>query len=197
MLCYLGECSAKLGDTENASKAFELSIEISAEHAPAWFGKASLLVDQEKPQESLPLLEKAVELDQTNEDYRYLLAVVLIKLKNYEDAETNILEAIKINPKEIEFRSLFAEIYYVQKNYAKSAAILLGSALELNNDPDLLYEAAGCFYDLGMYGKFAKLLYTALKAKPELFDHLEEDYKELFSNIWGKLLFKILKLVKK
>lgn len=197
VLAYLGECSAKLGDTENAEKAFDLAIQISAEHAPAWFGKASLLIEQERHEESLTFLQKAIELEQHNEDYRYMFAVVSIKLKNYEEAETHILEAIKIDPKEVEFRSLLAEIYYIQKNYAKAAAILLSSAVELNNEPDLIYEAAGCFYDMRMYSKFAKLLYTALKAKPELFEHVEEDYKDLFSNFWGRLLLKILKLVKK
>jgi len=197
VLCYLGESSAKLGDTENALQAFDLAIQISDDHAPAWFGKASLLIEDEKLEDSIVLLKKAVELDNTNEDFRYMLAVVLIKLKSYEEAETNILEAIRIDPKEVEFRSLFAEIYYVQKNYAKAAAILISSAKELDNEPDLLYEAAGCFYDLGDFGKFIRLLYTALKAKPELLEHLQEDYKEVFSKFWGKLLFRVLKMAKK
>jgi tetratricopeptide (TPR) repeat protein len=195
VLCYLGESSEKLGYFENASRAFDLAKEINPDFAPAWFGKAGLLVENGNLTESVALLQKAIELDNQNDDFHYMLAVVNLKLENYDTAETNILEAIRLNPKEVEYRSVLAEVFYVQKNYVRAAAILLGSAFELNNEPDLIYEAAGCFYDLGNFVRFAKLLYIAVKAKPELAENLQEDYKEIFSKFFGKILLKLLKRI--
>jgi tetratricopeptide (TPR) repeat protein len=83
----MAEARRNGGQFEEAQKLFEQALKSHPDFEEAQLGLASVLMSQQKPQEALPHLQKAIELDQQNEVSWYRLSQVQRSLGNSKEAQ--------------------------------------------------------------------------------------------------------------
>jgi tetratricopeptide (TPR) repeat protein len=69
--------------------------------------------------QAISAYKKAIEINNKNSEYYYLLAVELKKLKHYQDAIKNTISAVSIDDQD-KYHQLLAELYLVSGNYSAS-----------------------------------------------------------------------------
>ncbi len=83
----MAEARRNGGQFEEAQKLFEQALNSHPDFEEAQLGLASVLMSQQKPQQALPHLEKAIELNQENEVLWYRLSQVQRSLGNSKEAQ--------------------------------------------------------------------------------------------------------------
>jgi tetratricopeptide (TPR) repeat protein len=83
----MAEARRNGGQFEEAQKLFEQALNSHPDFEEAQLGLASVLMSQQKPQQALPHLQKAIELNQENEVSWYRLSQVQRSLGNSKEAQ--------------------------------------------------------------------------------------------------------------
>jgi tetratricopeptide (TPR) repeat protein len=83
----MAEARRNGGQFEEAQKLFEQALNSHPDFEEAQLGLASVLMSQQKPQQALPHLRKAIELNQENEVSWYRLSQVQRSLGNSKEAQ--------------------------------------------------------------------------------------------------------------
>lgn len=97
-LSLLGRAHDRLGEREDAKKAFRKAIELDESYEEAYFNLGLLLADDGKSEEAERLLRKATQLDPNYHQAHGRLGILLQQLGRYSEAEAELTRAIEIEP---------------------------------------------------------------------------------------------------
>lgn len=98
LLTTLAEAEFACDDQQAAFASLRRICELEPNSAAAWLMLGKALMDFAWTSESLPALERAVELDPANVQARTLYADVLVLLGRFVDARAQFLEALRRSP---------------------------------------------------------------------------------------------------
>jgi len=111
---HMGMAEMKLGHNEEATKAFQMAIDLSGgRYAWAEFGFGYLLCKEGKPGEAEKIIRRGLELEDAAPDGYVILGNALLQLNRPDEAERSAQEALLRNPN-------FADAYLVLSNVAAS-----------------------------------------------------------------------------
>jgi len=133
---HMGVAQMKLGHDEEATKAFQMAIDMSGgRYAWAEFGLGYLLCQEGKPGEAEKIIRRGLELEDAAPDGHVILGNALTQLNRPDEAEKSAQEALLRNPN-------FADAYLVLSNVAASKGDYRAELQELDaylklrpNDP--------------------------------------------------------------
>ena len=97
----MAEARRNEGQFEEAQRLFEQALKSHPDFEEAQLGLASVLMSQQKPQEALPHLQKAIELDQKNEVSWYRLSQVQRSLGNSKEAQDAFARYQKLHQQKV------------------------------------------------------------------------------------------------
>ena len=153
----LGEAHASLAnlrywrdDNSGAEEAYLRAIELNPNYAPAyqWYGEW-LSRQVERVEEALELSRKSVELDPLSPIIRVDYAESLEYSGRVDDALTQYLKAIEIDPEFVVGHRQLALLYWQQLGRLDEAVSHYIQADTIEPDPDVGFQLALMFWDLG------------------------------------------------
>jgi tetratricopeptide (TPR) repeat protein len=111
---HLGVAEMRLGHNEEATKAFQMAIELSGgRYAWAEFGFGVLLCQEGKPDQAEKIIRRGLEVEDAAPEGHVSLGNALMQLNRPDEAERSAKEALRRNPN-------FADAYLVLSNVADS-----------------------------------------------------------------------------
>ncbi|KPK32064.1 MAG: hypothetical protein AMK70_11275 [Nitrospira bacterium SG8_35_1] len=138
----------RTGDFERAEKSYVKAISSlksgvrSDELEASYYGLAHIYLAMNAPDKAIGALEKAIEVDPSNPVLYRDLGLIAFESNNIGPAETFLLKAIELAPKDAEFYKPLANLYMSHGETEKAAA-LYESAIEANADiPALQHDLA-------------------------------------------------------
>jgi tetratricopeptide (TPR) repeat protein len=109
---HTGVAEMKLGHNEEATKAFQMAIDLSGgQYAWAEFGLGYLLCEEGKPGEAEKIIRRGLEVEDAAPEGHVSLGNALMQLNRPDEAERSVQEALLRNPN-------FADAYLVLSNVA-------------------------------------------------------------------------------
>lgn len=109
---HMGMAEMKLGRNEEATKAFQMAIDLSGgRYAWAEFGLGYLLCQEGKPSEAEKIIRRGLEVEDAAPDGHVILGDALLQLNRPDEAERSAQEALLRDPN-------FADAYLVLSNVA-------------------------------------------------------------------------------
>lgn len=84
---------------EEADQLYRQAISMRPDFKQAYISRGELLLKMNKPTEAKDAYLRALELDHTNADLWYNLAIVNIEMKRPDEAMTNFNQALQLNPR--------------------------------------------------------------------------------------------------
>jgi len=148
VLTYMGDCFESLKDYDQAFSYYEDAIKEDAFFSDAYFGKANICFQQNKYEESLELVNKAIKIDDLNAEYHYLLGSIYTELKDDKSASLSYKKAFEIDPSEIDFVLALNESYIKIKKYVEAKDVLIAFLKEHKKNALIFFRLAGCFLRL-------------------------------------------------
>lgn len=106
----LGDLAADKGDHEAAMKRYKAALELEPGNADAAIGMAHELVDSDKAEAALPLLEGVVKNDPTNLLAHFRLAALYRRLHKPEDAKREVAEYQKLKATREKLRDVYGAL---------------------------------------------------------------------------------------
>lgn len=140
---------------------------------------------------------EALILDKDNANVYYQLAEINYLKKNYNEAIRFSLISVQLNPKNIWYNNLLADLFKTNRKYEKSADLYLKMYNELKPEINYLYEAASNYFYDNKFSKSIKVLDKIEKIigpKEEVIIKKEQVY--LQSNNINKAIKEVEKLIK-
>jgi tetratricopeptide (TPR) repeat protein len=98
-LSFLGQAHDRLGEKDDAKKAFGKAIELDESYDEAYFNLGLLLADDGESDEAESLLRKATQLDPNYHEAHGRLGILLQQLGRYSEGEAELKRAIEIVPR--------------------------------------------------------------------------------------------------
>jgi TolB-like protein/Flp pilus assembly protein TadD len=172
----LGEAYASLANiledrqqTEEAEQAFRQAIELSPNYAPAYHWYSNFLTRfPGRRDETLPLIEKAAQLDPLSSIIQSSLANSLRVLGRYDEAEAIFLRIVELDP---DFPQVYANLAnFYSFHRGQIAEALKWSRIARQKDPgniNNLFNAIFLYLDLGDYAAVASLLQQMQDIDPD------------------------------
>jgi tetratricopeptide (TPR) repeat protein len=109
---HTGVAEMKLGHNKEATKAFQMAIDLSGgQYAWAEFGLGYLLCEEGKPGEAEKIIRRGLEVEDAAPEGHVSLGNALMQLNRPDEAERSVQEALLHNPN-------FADAYLVLSNVA-------------------------------------------------------------------------------
>ncbi len=128
----------------------------------------SALLDNGKPEDGIPHLEKAIKLSPNFLEAHLMLGTAYMDLNQLDKAETTLRRALEINAKKIEPHCALGEVYRQQKKYGEAEKTLL-AGLKLDENSWRGHLALGrVYWDMGKIVQAGPHVGKALQIKPDL-----------------------------
>jgi tetratricopeptide (TPR) repeat protein len=140
---------------------------------------------------------EAIVLDKENANVYYQIAEINYIKKNIKEALRFAQVAVQLNPKNIWYSNLLADLYKSNREYEKSANLYLQMYDNLKPELNYLYEAATNYFYVGKYKKSIKVLDRIEKLigpREEVIIKKEQIY--LQSNKINKAIAEVERLIK-
>jgi len=133
----LGVQYLRLNQLENADQAFQGALKITPDAFAALINRGIANVMMKRYGEAVPLLRKALAKNEQSPVGHYFLGQALANLGLFEDAETELLAALKLGKEEMKEAHRILAIIYTSRGAKKQAADELEAYLKLAPDaPD-------------------------------------------------------------
>jgi tetratricopeptide (TPR) repeat protein len=116
----MGDLYARHGDSTEAMKFWEKSVEIDPTQFDAWRNMGRIALEKEQFDQAVKFLRKAIEIRPNAADLRSDIAKALMDSGNYAEAITELQQEIKIFPSSFTAHFQIAEAYRQQKEYDKA-----------------------------------------------------------------------------
>lgn len=120
----LATAYSMIGDTESAFKTLNTLIEKDQSYGRAYYLRGLLNFEAQKDAAAISDLNKSIALDPTNTRASYNVATYYYQKKEWNKAEKAIKPALKIEPRNGDYRYLLALIYGEQGKTTESAALI-------------------------------------------------------------------------
>jgi tetratricopeptide (TPR) repeat protein len=140
---------------------------------------------------------EAIILDKENANVYYQIAEINYVKKNIKEAVRFGQMAVQLNPKNVWYNNLLADLYKTNRNYEKSAELYIQMYENLKPELNYLYEAATNYFYENKYSKSIKTLDKIEKLigpKEEVIIKKEQIY--LQSNKINKAILEVERLIK-
>ena len=131
----------KEGQIAEAEQHLQRAMKADPSYEEPFFFYGNLLVDQDRAEEAIPFLEKAI---QNRHDYvpaRVVLARALMNLKKWPEAIAELNETVALDPKHPQPHLLLSQIYFRMGDEAK-ARLEKEISLRLRRENPTILEAA-------------------------------------------------------
>jgi len=116
----MGDLHARHGDSAEAVKFWEKSLEIDPRQFDAWRNMGGVALEKEQFDRAVTLLRKALEIRPNAADLRSDIAKALMDSGRYVEAITELQQEIKVFPSSFTAHFQLAEAYRQQKEYDKA-----------------------------------------------------------------------------
>ncbi len=140
---------------------------------------------------------EAIILDKENANVYYQIAEINFAKKRVKEAVKFAQMAVQLNPNNIWYNNLLAELYKLNRAYEKSADLYLEMYNKLTPELNYLYEAATNYFYVNKFSKSIKILDKIEKIigpKEEVIIKKEQVY--LQANKINKAIFEVERLIK-
>ncbi len=121
-------CSEKY---KKAIKALKKSIEINPNYFNAYSGISTIMIMQNKNEEALEWINKAITYEKKTSDLWYTKALILRRLKRLDDSLERLDKCLELEPNNISALALKAYIF-IQRGQYEEALNYLDKALSIN-----------------------------------------------------------------
>lgn len=138
----LGSAYFAAKDYTRASNEFEVALRRDPSNSEALVGKASVLLEQGKPDEALKFLQMVGDLDKSAPEVLFNRALILYKLNLYGDAERVMSEYLAKMPDDADAYNAYGIIQLKLGRYDQARAAL-DRAIQLKPDVALYYYNRG------------------------------------------------------
>jgi len=115
-----GDLYARHGDSTEAVKLWEKSLEINPKNFEAWRNMGRIALEKEQFDQAVEFLRKALEIRPNTADLRSDIATALMDSGKYAEAVTELQQEIKAFPSSFTARFQLAEAYRQQKEYDRA-----------------------------------------------------------------------------
>ncbi|MCK4255800.1 tetratricopeptide repeat protein, partial [candidate division WOR-3 bacterium] len=145
---FLGDAYAAIGKCESAREQYGYVVEQSPEYAPCWLRLGNVYVDEKKYDDAVMSYKKAIEIDSLQSSYCYHLIDLLVKLKRWNEASTELERGFRISPGDAILVALSGDLYmsradasYKAKNWGSAITNYQRAINEYNKIKGLTQEA--------------------------------------------------------
>jgi len=98
---YIADCWEQMGDYEMAIRFYQLVIKEFPQHADAWYGIGTALMENKNFTGGLQAIDQAITNNPLNADYWFAHARGLFELDKAEDATRSLENGLNIDPDEV------------------------------------------------------------------------------------------------
>lgn len=179
---YIGESYENLNDIKNAMHHFSKAIELNDSLADAWAGIGRLLLAQDNDLKAIVYYNRSVELMPNNTEFRFDLAMIHLKIGNYNTAAELFSEVAKQDNYNVEaWINHSACIYAIDET--DNAIQIIEEAITHNKESALLwYRLAGYLHVSGKVQQAYFYIETALKLNHEQHTELLDLIPDIYSD---------------
>ncbi|HDZ41953.1 MAG TPA: tetratricopeptide repeat protein [Bacteroidetes bacterium] len=189
-MTYAAECYEKTGDRTRAFKMYNDAIDLDPDFSEPWYGLGLLMMD-EKPEESIKYLSKAVSLKDDEYEYWYYLSEAYYNCHRIKEAFRSLIKSVNINPY-YDLAWLKIGKIIIEGGYYTHASGILEKGMKVIGDVHgIRYILASTYLYSGDKVSFRLHFEKAMNESPSLFGF----YRPLFPD--NMIDRKIHKLIKK
>ena len=182
ILTYIGDCYDSLKENDLALKYYDEALAEDNYMADAYFGKANVMFRLGKTMQALPLLEGAIEIDDINAEYYYLLGNIYNELDLIEKAQNAYKKANDLDPEEFDFILALNESYVKVEKYDQAIDTLIEALKDHSNNEIIHFRLAGCYYLTGKEKKAIEAFENGLKINPQKYMEIILFYPDALEN---------------
>jgi tetratricopeptide (TPR) repeat protein len=144
-------------------------IDANASHkAQEEFTKGRAAFDNDKPEEGIAHLEKAIKMSPNFLEAHLLLGAAYLDVRQLDKAESALRKALEINSKKPEAYFELGEVYRQQKKYIEAEKVLREGLKIDNRSWQGRYTLGRVYWDMSDIMKAAPQIALALQLKPDL-----------------------------
>jgi tetratricopeptide (TPR) repeat protein len=180
---YIGECYEKLGDIDKAYDNFRLSVNIDPELAEGWMGLGILNDRAGNEKTALKYIQKAVQLDELNEDNLLYLADAYFRFNMINKSKETYEKVVEIAPENPDLWLDYSAVFAEEEDYTKAIDLILSGIENQPQNHEYYYRLAGYLIKKGREKEAFDNFELALKMNYEAVYQLFEFYPELKENI--------------
>ena len=168
---------------EEAEQNYRRAVELFPEAARMHYFLGSVLQQQRKNDEALPVLEKTLKLDPKNVDAMSALAMIYDNRKVYSKSDSLYQEAIKLDPEDPLILNNYSYSLSVRDLKLESAKKMSMKAVAADSTNGAYLDTLGWIYfKLGNYEEALKYVTRAVEVRDssaEVWEHLGDIYEKL------------------
>ncbi len=170
----LGRAELASGNATTAETNFREALKLKADDPDAQLGLANCLIQEKKPADATAALGDYLKMQPNNERARMMRASLLTDLGKNDDALEELDAAAKIRPETLESLKLRALIYYREKKYTQTAAVLQRAEAMNPQNVDIHAELGHTLIEMQDYPAAIKELETAFQLDKNATDVLRD-----------------------
>jgi tetratricopeptide (TPR) repeat protein len=95
---YAGFAYQKSGDLSQGERWFRLALQMNPTLADTWFGLGQIRMEQQRPSEAVPLLQKAIALKPDADGYHYALGLAFEQISQKSAALEAYQTELRLHP---------------------------------------------------------------------------------------------------
>ena len=139
---YIGECYEKAGNFVKAIENYHLAIEMDENLPDAWIGAGLSSIELGQIATGMSCIKRAVELEETNPEYWYILGDTQFKHKLFEKAKSSYQVVSELAPSHKDIWLDYSNLYALEDNFEIAIETIRKGIKTQNNNPDLYYRLA-------------------------------------------------------
>ena len=157
-------------DFGNAIRHLSTAMQMEPENSAVWRQTVEMLgmayYFNNRPQDALSLVAKAIEWNPDSSDLRYTLAMCYLNVSDRDRARRNFAALFGISPDSHQAFLLAADLALQEKHSADAESLILEAMKQKPDLPDLHYRLALVALERGDYEKAVDLLQKELAVNP-------------------------------
>lgn len=176
-MTYAAECYGKLGDHKRAFKMFNEAIDLDPDFAEPWYGLGILMLD-DRPEESIKYLKKAVSLRDDEYEYWYYLSEAYYNCRRTKDSFRSLIKAVTVNPYYDQAWLQIGKIIIDHGFYYHARGILERGMKVIGDVHGIRYILASTYLFSGDKASFRLHFQKALEDSPSFFKFFSQLFPE-------------------
>jgi tetratricopeptide (TPR) repeat protein len=172
----IGELYEKLEKPQKALKSYHLSIKEDPQLDKAWAKSAMLYDKLGNVAEAEYYIQRALELDDNNNEYYTNSTYYFLKQMKFEEAIKNLMKLVELNPLVFNTWYAYVETLIAIGEYEQAISVLIGGALKNFNRAEFFYQLSNVYYLTDKEKLGDEALSNALSLNKSMKDMMFEHY---------------------
>jgi tetratricopeptide (TPR) repeat protein len=139
---YLGECYEKLTDFEKAIYYYTLSINHDEYFDEAWLGRGICYFELRMNIQAINDIKKAISLNDSNSDYKLILAEILFTENKFDEAIDLYEKVITVDPQNANAWLDYSDALRANSQIKNAISVIMKGLENIPNETELLYRLA-------------------------------------------------------